>query len=132
MKLSKNVSAVLLGDSIVAGFLRYHNIWYKLLWNWWLQDSKSITESGKHPSITIAGVHFNQLWHKKPGYRRFWKNGWRSFLYRTCPQKKNESQNCNKWNSTSWWKKYGKKTEIIYSKRTVGSVLITSIPIFII
>ena len=30
MKLSKNVSAVLLGDSIVAGFLRYHNIWYKL------------------------------------------------------------------------------------------------------
>ena len=29
MKLLKNVSAVLLGDSIVAGFLRYHNIWYK-------------------------------------------------------------------------------------------------------
>ena len=29
MKLSKNTSTVLLGDSIVAGFLRYPNIWYK-------------------------------------------------------------------------------------------------------
>ena len=29
MKSSKNASTVLLGDSIVAGFLRYHNIWYK-------------------------------------------------------------------------------------------------------
>ena len=29
MKSSKNVPAVLLGDSIVAGFLRYPNIWYK-------------------------------------------------------------------------------------------------------
>ena len=30
MKSTKNASTVLLGDSIVAGFLRYHNIWYFL------------------------------------------------------------------------------------------------------
>ena len=29
MKSSKNAFSVLLGDSIVAGFLRYPNIWYK-------------------------------------------------------------------------------------------------------
>ena len=29
IKSSRNVSAVLLGDSIIAGFLRYPNIWYK-------------------------------------------------------------------------------------------------------
>ena len=29
IKSSKNVSTVLLGDSIVADFLRYRNIWYK-------------------------------------------------------------------------------------------------------
>ena len=29
MKSSKNASTVLLGDSIVRGFLRYPNIWYK-------------------------------------------------------------------------------------------------------
>ena len=29
IKSSKNVSAILLGDSIIAGFLRYPNIWYK-------------------------------------------------------------------------------------------------------
>ena len=29
IKSSKNASTVLLGDSIVAGFLRYPNIWYK-------------------------------------------------------------------------------------------------------
>ena len=29
IKSSKNVSSVLLGDSIDAGFLRYFNIWYK-------------------------------------------------------------------------------------------------------
>ena len=29
IKLSKRVSAVLLGDSIIAGFLRYPNIWHK-------------------------------------------------------------------------------------------------------
>ena len=27
--MSKNISAILLGDSIIAGFLRYPNIWYK-------------------------------------------------------------------------------------------------------
>ena len=30
-------------------------------------------EGGKHPSTIIAGVLFNQLWHKQPGYRQFWK-----------------------------------------------------------
>ena len=29
IKSSRNVSAVLLGDSIIAGFLRHPNIWYK-------------------------------------------------------------------------------------------------------
>ena len=29
-KSSKNASTVLLGDSIVAGFIRYRKIWYKL------------------------------------------------------------------------------------------------------
>ena len=29
IKSSRNISAVLLGDSIIAGFLRYPNIWYK-------------------------------------------------------------------------------------------------------
>ena len=29
IKSSRNVSTVLLGDSIIAGFLRYPNIWYK-------------------------------------------------------------------------------------------------------
>ena len=29
IKSSRNVSAVLLGDSIIAGFVRYPNIWYK-------------------------------------------------------------------------------------------------------
>ena len=44
IKSSKNVFAVLLGDSIVAGFLRYPNIWYKFF-----------------NENTIAGVHLNQL-----------------------------------------------------------------------
>ena len=91
------------------------------LWNWWWQDSKRIMEDGIHPSTTVAGVHLNQLWHKQSGYWRFWKDRWWYFLYRTCPQEKNKpSQDCDKWNSTSWWTKYGKKTEIIYSKRTAG------------
>ena len=77
IKSSKSASAVLLGDSIVAAFLRYPNIWYKfcdentIKWNWWRQDSKHIMESGKHPFTTIAGVRCNQLWHEQPGYRRF-------------------------------------------------------------
>ena len=29
IKSTRNVSAVLLGDSIIAGFFSYHNIWYK-------------------------------------------------------------------------------------------------------
>ena len=119
IKLSKNVSAVLLGDSIVAVFLRYPNIWYNLF------DENTIDcgigGDKIHPSTTIAGVLCNQLWHNPPGYRRFWKNSWWSFLYCTCPQEKNEpSQNCNKWNSTTWWTKYDKNTETVHSKRTAG------------
>ena len=44
----------------------------------------------QHPSTTIFGVRCNQLWHKQPGYRWFRKNSWWSFLYRTCPQERNE------------------------------------------
>lgn len=39
-------------------------------------------------------------------------------MYRSCPQEKMKPvQNCEKWNSTSWWTKYSKKTEIIYRKQ---------------
>ena len=91
------------------------------LWNWWRQDSRCIMEGRKHPFTTIAGVRLNQLWHKHPGYKQFWKNSWWSFFYCTCPQEKNKPcRNCDKQSYTSWWAKYSKKTEIIYSKRTPG------------
>ena len=35
----------------------------------------------------IVGVRCNQLWHK-PGYWRFWKKSWSSFLHCTCTLKK--------------------------------------------
>ena len=107
-------------DTPTSGISWWFLWWkYNKLWSWLRQSSKRIMEGGKHSSTTIAGVRCDQLWHKQPGYRRFWKNSWWYFLHSTCPQEKNEpSQNCNKWNSTSW--------------STKASVLITSIPIFII
>ena len=73
IKSFRNVSAVLLRDSIIAGFLRYPNIWYKFFdentINCGVGGDKvqNIMEGGKHSSTIITGVRCNQLWHKQPG-----------------------------------------------------------------
>ena len=74
MKSSKNASAVLLRDSIVAGFFQFFD--GNTLNCATGVDKVHMGGGGggggeKHPSTTIAGVCLNQLWHKQPGYRQF-------------------------------------------------------------
>ena len=120
IKSSKNVSSVLLGDSIDAGFLRYSNIWYKLFDEntincgiaadkiqnvLWRKENISLPQSLEYVVISCGT---NNLANDDSE-----KNSWWSFLYCTCPQEKNEpSQNCNKWNSTSWWKNTARRQKL--------------------
>ena len=128
IKSSRNVSAVLLGDSIIAGFFSYHNIWYKFFDEntincgiggdkvqniLWRAENIPLQQSLEYVVISCDTNNLDTDNSEKI------VNG--LFCIALTPQEKNEpSKNCNKWNSTSWWTKYGEKTEIIYSKRTAG------------
>ena len=100
MKSSKNVPTVLLGDSIVAGFLRHPNIWYKFF-------NENTTNYG------IGGDKIqNVLWRAEYVLINCGTNNLDTdnsekitdgiFCIALTFQEKNKpSQDCEKWNSTS-------------------------------
>ena len=124
--LIKSVSAILFGDSIIAGFLRYPNICYKFFdestINCGIRGDKiqnvlsrvekiPLPQSLEYVVISCGTNNLDTDDSEKIDDGLF-------FFF--VLEKNEPCQSCNKWNSTSWWTKYGEKTEIIYSKRTAG------------
>ena len=103
IKSSRKVSAVLLGDSIIAGFLRYPNICYKFFDEntrncgvggdkvqnvLWRVENIPLPQSLEYVIIS-CGTNNLDIDDSEKITAGF-------FLHGTCPQKKNEpSQNCN-------------------------------------
>ena len=103
IKSSRNVSAVLLGDSIIAGFLRYPNICFKFFDGntrncgvgrdkvqnvLWRVENIPLPQSLEYVIIS-CGTNNLDIDDSEKITAGF-------FLHGTCPQKKNEpSQNCN-------------------------------------
>ena len=127
MKSSKNASNILFGDSIVSGFPKYPNIWYKFFDEntinrgiggdkiqniLWRAEYIPLPQSLEYVLINCGTNNLDTDDSEKVA------DG--IFLSHLLSRKDKPPQDCDKWNSTSWWMKYDKKTEIMYSKRTAG------------